>query len=127
MHKRKMKKLMKRFGAFVKKANANQFVVSKDGHDVISVPVTLLAVAVLFFFWVTIPLVVIGLFCGCRYRFQGPDLGIDSINSIMDHAAETAVSIKNAVMEEDGTDGLDKDMAYDDAFDEDDEDDDDLF
>ena len=65
-------------------------------------PIILLVIAALCFFWVTIPLLIIGLFCDCRYQFRGPDFQQAGINTFMDQAADTAESIKNAVMEEEG-------------------------
>ncbi|MCL1805364.1 MAG: DUF4342 domain-containing protein [Clostridiales bacterium] len=88
-----------KFCDLVRKTNANQFEVSRDGRSLISMPVTLLIVSLIFFFWVTLPLLIIALFFGCRYRFTGPDFGRDSINSIMGQAADTADNIKRSVME----------------------------
>ena len=87
----------------VKKTNTNQFEVNKDGRSVISMPVTLLIVSLIFFFWVTVPLLVIALFFGCRYRFAGPDFGKVTINDVMDQAADTAENIKRSVMTEQST------------------------
>ena len=96
----------RKFCALVRKANANQFMVNQGNRVVISMPVTVLALAVLFFFWVTIPLLIIGLFCDCRYRFKGPDLGREDINHVMDQAASTVENIKRSVLsEEDGANG----------------------
>lgn len=100
--KQQCRTLWKKFCGLVKRANTNQFEVIKDGRCLISMPVTLLVISVVFFFWVTLPILVIALFFGCRYRFRGPDLGKDTINNVMDQAAETAESIKRSVMAEEG-------------------------
>jgi hypothetical protein len=97
--------LWHKFCGLVKRANANQFEVIKDGRSVISMPLTLLILAVLFFFWVTIPILVIALFFGFQYRFRGPDLGKDAINNVMSQAADTAENIKRSVMAESETAG----------------------
>ena len=116
--------LWKKFCALVRKANTNQFVAYRGGHVLISMPVTLLIIAAMFFFWVTIPLLIIGLFCDCRYQFKGPNFGRQSINSIMDQAADTADTIKRSVladeegMDEDIDEDIDEDM--DEVFEEDD-------
>jgi hypothetical protein len=91
----------------VRKTNVNQFEVSKDGKGIISMPITLLIVSLIFFFWVTVPLLVIALFFGCRYRFAGPDFGKDAINNVMDQAADTAESIKRTIMSEGNADNAD--------------------
>ena len=89
-----MRAFWHQFCALVRKTNANQFEVIKDGRCIVSMPVTLLILALLFFFWVSIPLLIIGLFFDCRYRFCGPDIGGRDINSFMEQAADTADSIK---------------------------------
>ncbi|MEL7622790.1 MAG: DUF4342 domain-containing protein [Clostridiales bacterium] len=100
--KQQCRTLWRKFCDLVKRANTNQFEVIKDGRCLISMPVTLLIISAVFFFWVTLPILVIALFFGCRYRFRGPDLGKDTINNVMDQAADTAESIKRSVMAEEG-------------------------
>ena len=95
-----MKALWAGFCRLVHKANSNQFEIHRHGRCLVDIPVTLLLIAILFFFWVTIPLLIIALFFDCRYRFSGPDLEKKGINSVMDSAAETAESIKRSVGEE---------------------------
>ncbi|MCL2677987.1 MAG: DUF4342 domain-containing protein [Clostridiales bacterium] len=96
--------LLKRFGNFcvklIKKGNANSFEVSRDGESVFSLPVTVLVLLFIFTFWITLPLLVIGLFFGFHYRFYGPDLGKQSVNKVMDSASSAADSIKKSVNEE---------------------------
>lgn len=96
--------LLKRFGQFcakmIKKGNANTFNASRHGQTVVSLPVTVLVILLIFTFWITLPLLVIGLFFGYRYRFYGPDLGKQSVNKVMDSASEAADSIKKSVSEE---------------------------
>jgi len=95
-----MRNAWKKFCALVKKGNINHFVVSKENSVFLSIPITLLAIAAIFFFPATLVLLTIGLFCGCRYQFIGPDFKKDSINNIMDQAARTAENIKRSVMQE---------------------------
>ncbi|MCL2121334.1 MAG: DUF4342 domain-containing protein [Clostridiales bacterium] len=99
--RQQMGRVWRKFCALIRKTNANQLVVTREGNILINMPVTLLIIAVVFFFWVTIPLLIIGLFCDCRYRFRGPDFGKESINSFMDQAAGTAEAIKRSVMTQD--------------------------
>ncbi|MCL2167210.1 MAG: DUF4342 domain-containing protein [Clostridiales bacterium] len=96
--RQQMGRLWRKLCALIRKTNANQFVILREGNTLINMPLTLLIIAAVFFFWVTIPLLVIGLFCDCRYRFQGPDFGKDTINTFMDQAAGTAEAIKRSVM-----------------------------
>jgi len=111
----RLKTLWRKFCYLVKKANANHFEAYKDGKCLISAPVTLLVISALCFFWVTIPLLIIGLFTGCRYRFRGPDLDKAAINKVMDQAAETADNIKRSMMNNDDNDDKGNEDAGNDA------------
>ena len=98
--RQQMRYFWRKFCELVRKTNTNQFEISRDGRSLISMPVTLLIISIICFFWVTLPLLIIALFFGCRYRFTGPDFGKDSINSVMNQAADTAQSIKSSVIAE---------------------------
>lgn len=47
--------------------NTNMFEASKNGEAIISFPVTVLVIFLIFGFWIVLPLLVVGLFCGFRY------------------------------------------------------------
>lgn len=81
----------------VGKGNRNSLVVRKGKSKVMVIPVTILAILMIFMFWVTIPAMVLGLFFGFRYAFSGPDLGRDTVNRAMDSVADVADSIKREV------------------------------
>ncbi len=93
--------MIKRFGRFclkiLQKGNANSFEVLRGAESKASMPITALVLLIIFLFWVTIPLLVIGLFFGFRYRFVGPDFGADPVNHAMDSAADAAESLKNSL------------------------------
>ena len=99
--------LLNRFGRFctraIHKGNVNSFEVFRNGQSKAALPVTVLVLLLIFAFWVTIPLIVIGLFFGFHYRFTGPDLGRDSVNSVMDGAAKAADDIKHSFTETEDT------------------------
>lgn len=105
---RQMRRLWNGFCRLVRKGNENDFEVWCDGRCAINFPVTLLVVFLIFFFWVTVPLMVVGLFFGCTYRFTGPDLdgsgAASGVNKAMDTAAQTAEDIKKAVSEDKNND-----------------------
>ena len=50
--------------------------------------------------WVTIPVLLLGLFAGFRYRFSGPDLENDSLNGVISSVADTAADLGQRVMDE---------------------------
>lgn len=77
--------------------NRNRFEVRKGGATILEAPVTALALGLVFAFWVCVPLMVIGLFTGCRYSFSGKELGRDSINSALTRAAFAADRVKESV------------------------------
>jgi hypothetical protein len=79
------------------KANINHFEIYRRGESILSVPVTVLILALVFFFWIVLPILIIALFFGCKYRFKGPDLGRDDINKAMNAAANTAEELKQSV------------------------------
>ena len=95
--------LMKRFGAFVlkmfNKGISNQLEATKGDQHLFSCPILIVILLCAFFFWVTIPLFVISLFCGFRYRFTGADLGRDSVNSVMDSATNVVEDVKRSFSE----------------------------
>lgn len=80
--------------------NINNFEVTRNGERVVMFPITGLALLLLFAFWITIPLLVIGLFFGYRYMFVGPDMNKTQVNRAMDTMAEAAEDFKNKVKEE---------------------------
>lgn len=96
------------FGASVKKAgqfllkvihkgNINSFEVYNGREVKASFPVTVLALLTIFAFWVTIPLIIIGLFFNLRYRFMGPDFTSNTINNAMNSAADAAENLKKSI------------------------------
>ena len=96
------------FGASVKKAgqfllkvihkgNINSFEIFKGEEVKASFPVTVLALLIIFAFWITIPLLIIGLFFNLRYRFVGPDFTSDTINNAMNSAANAAENLKKSI------------------------------
>ena len=92
-----LKKIGRLCVKIIRKGNSNYFEVERGGNTVISCPVTVLVLLLLFMFWVVVPLMIIGLFFGFRYRFRGNELGKESINRVMDSASDTAEEIKRSI------------------------------
>ena len=97
--------MMKRFGRFlikiVKKGNSNFFEVEKNGDILFTLPATALALLIICFFWITLPLLILGMFFGFHYHFRGSDLGRESVNKAMDDASNTVEDIKKSFKGED--------------------------
>lgn len=93
--------LLKKFGKFclrmIHKGNVNSFEVLKGEESKASAPVTAFALLLVFAPWITIPLLIIGLFFGFRYRFNGPDLSRNTVNDAMDKAADAAINLKKSI------------------------------
>ena len=78
----------------------NELEIWRKGQPITSVPMLILVILVFFLYWITIPLLVLGLFLGFRYQIAGPDLENDAINTMMDSAASTAADVGRQVMDE---------------------------
>jgi len=100
-HKGKPFTFLKKIGEFclkmIRKGNANSFEVLKSEETKASFPITVLALLLIFAFWVTVPLIIIGLFFGLRYRFIGPDFSSNTINDAMNSAADAAENLKKSI------------------------------
>ena len=78
----------------------NELEVWRRDEPVTSLPLLILLILFVFALYVTIPLLLIGLFFGFRYRFSGPELERDSINDVMENVASTAADMGRQVMDE---------------------------
>ena len=96
------KKTTKSIGEWLKdvfdKGNTNNIEMFRNGEKKIGMPVTAFVLLLIFCFWIIIPLMIVGLFLGCRYHFSGPQLGKQSVNNAMDKATDLADNIKSEIM-----------------------------
>ncbi|NTW05262.1 MAG: DUF4342 domain-containing protein [Peptococcaceae bacterium] len=81
----------------IRKGNANSFEVIKGEEIKASLPVTILVFLLLLAFWATVPLIIIGLFFGFKYRFIGPDFKGSTINDTMNDVAAAAENLKKSM------------------------------
>ena len=92
---------LKQIGEFcqkmLRKGNRNSFEVLKGEETKASFPVTVLALLLIFAFWATIPLIIIGFFFGLRYRFAGPEVNNNTVNDAINSAADAAESFKKSI------------------------------
>ena len=86
----------------VRIGNANHFVVTRGDSELLALPVTAFAVLLICLFWFVAAVLVVGLFCGLRYSFRGPNLGKQAINDAIDRAADVAESVKEDLMGDHG-------------------------
>lgn len=78
----------------IKKGCENSFVVEKDGKDPFTVPVLVLVLLLLFAFWLTVSLLIVGLFCGYKYSFRGDITKSVNVNAACEKASQACESIK---------------------------------
>ena len=86
-----------------RKGCENKFIVRRHGEIILDIPVLLLIVLMIAFFWALLILMVIGLFFGFSYSFAGPELGRDDINSAMGKATSAAEALKTEIREYDSS------------------------
>ncbi len=92
---------LRNLGAHLRKllacGNRNRFIARKGEEQLLSMPVTALVLLMLCAFWVCVPLLVIGLFAGCHYGFEGRELGREDINRVLGKASDAAEHVKQTV------------------------------
>ncbi len=90
----------KRGNAFTDKLKAlwhksceNYFVIEKDEEPIVNIPIWAFILILIFTWHVTLILMVIALFFGCKYSFQGPDK-MKMANNVCEKASEAADKVK---------------------------------
>ena len=73
------------------KGNANQFVITRKGEELIAMPITVLALLLICFWPFSLIVLFVGLFLGARYSFRGPDINTN-VNDFMNKAQDKAAS-----------------------------------
>ena len=73
----------------------NRMVVFRsNGQQILDLPIWIPVIALIAFFWATLILAVIAMVFGCRFHFEGEDLGKTNINNTMDKATDYAEKVK---------------------------------
>lgn len=78
----------------------NELEIWRKGQPITALPVLILLLLLCCVPQVTIPILILGLFLGFRYRFSGPDLERDNLNGVIGDLADTASDLGHKVMEE---------------------------
>ena len=87
------RKLWKRIKGIL--MNNRMIVFKSSGQQVMDLPIVIPVIALIAFFWATLILAVIAMLFGCRFHFEGEDLGKTNINSTMDKATDYANKVKS--------------------------------
>ena len=72
----------------------NRFTIRRKSEELLAIPTIALIILLIFAFWITLILLVVGLFFGCRYSFEYQGKTAEKVNDILDRAADTAENIK---------------------------------
>lgn len=86
-------------GKIIQKGNTNSFEVIKDGATVMLIPLTVLALFLIFAFWIVVPITFVGLIFGYRYRFSGPDLDKTQVNKSVETVSDATLRAVNKVVD----------------------------
>ena len=73
------------------------FVVTRREKEVMALPVIWVVVLLICCFWVTLPALLIGMFVGCKYRFEGMGKAGDSANRAMEKLQNAVDNVKEAI------------------------------
>lgn len=82
-------------GKMIKKAWDIKFVVFHQEKEMIRIPLLILIILMFATVFVTAVVLVVGLFCDCKYRFEGVEDVNVNLNDLCDRAGSTAQDIKN--------------------------------
>ncbi|MEY8403058.1 hypothetical protein AALA54_06940 [Oscillospiraceae bacterium 44-34] len=78
----------------------NELEIWRRDQPITALPVLILVLLLCCAFWITVLVLLLGLFLGFRYRFSGPDLERDEINNVIGSVADTAADLGHKVMDE---------------------------
>ncbi len=80
----------------LQKGMHNSLEVYHNDNRILSIPIVFLVLLLIFGFWFIIPILIIALFFGLRYKFAGQDIN-PKVNNAMDKVADKAESIKDDI------------------------------
>ena len=86
----KLKKIIKKLW---KKSKENYFCVTRKNEEIIKMPVWVFVIILLCAWELSLAVMVVALFLGCRYSFCGKD-DLSGINDVMDKAGNFADKVK---------------------------------
>ena len=78
----------------LQKSKDNSFYITRKEEEIFHMPVWALALLLLFFWQILIPVMIVALFFECRYSFKGKD-NLDGVNKAMDKASDLADRVKD--------------------------------
>lgn len=82
------------FAKLLSIGNKNSLVIHHENDKPIAIPITLFVIVLLLGFWIVLPLMLVGMFCGFHYCFSGPNFGKQQVNDVMQKMTQTAEKVK---------------------------------
>ena len=70
-------------------------IIKSNGQQMADLPIVVPIIAFLAFFWAVLIIALIAMAFGCRFHFEGEDLGKTNINNTMDKATDYAEKVKD--------------------------------
>ena len=90
---KKIRKLWNRIKSIL--MNNRMLVFKSNGQQIVDLPILIPVIALIAFFWATLILAGVAMVFGCRFHFEGDDLGKATINNTMDKATDYAEKVRN--------------------------------
>ena len=82
-----------------RKSMVNYLVISRNGKNVVEIPILAVILIVIFAWYAAIIAVVVSLFCDCKYSFSGED-NLEAANNVCEKAGDIASQVKEKVVDE---------------------------
>ena len=80
----------------VKRGWEIKFKIMNNDEEKISMPLLVLVLLMMCAFWITIPLMILGMVCGLKYRFEGIDTVSVNLNDLSDKASNAIDDLKKS-------------------------------
>ncbi len=80
----------------------NMFIVNGKEKELIRIPILVLILLLFFAFWIMLPLLIVGLFLGCNYQFEGVSPVTVDVNKACEKASQAAETIKEDLNKNNG-------------------------
>ena len=84
-------------GDIIKKGCEKNFIIERKGERFMRMPIIIFILLLIFAFWISVPLLIIGLFCDCRYHFEGDAKAVQDINNACDKASDACAGVKEDI------------------------------
>ena len=78
----------------------NELEIWRKDKPITALPVLVFLLLLVCLYWATLPLLILGLLLGFRYRFSGPEPAVEDFNRAFDAVADTAADLSRRVSQE---------------------------